>query len=242
MKAPEHYPKEMEEGYSMNGQVPIEYSYRDDCSDNSQQEYNQNYTKEKFEKFTERIRNRKTHGYGQTDLWMYEALEKYPILDKTVCIVGSTAPWYEAMAIEFGARKCTVFEYSKREVFNEKIEYIQPHEIGKEQYDVCFSISSIEHDGLGRYGDPLNPDGDLEAMSRAKEYIKKDGLMFLAVPTGYDVTYFNVHRVYGRQRLPLLLKDWKKIDAFGIYPNTLKNNFNDKNQSPYQPVFILKNV
>jgi len=27
-------------------------------------------------------------------------------------------------------------------------------------FDMVFSFSSIEHDGLGRYGDPLNPNGD----------------------------------------------------------------------------------
>ena len=30
-----------------------------------------------------------------------------------------------------------------------------------EKYDVCLSISSFDHDGLGRYGDPLDPSGDL---------------------------------------------------------------------------------
>ena len=30
--------------------------------------------------------------------------------------------------------------------------------------DVIVSFSSLEHDGQGRYGDPLDPDGDLVAM------------------------------------------------------------------------------
>lgn len=31
-------------------------------------------------------------------------------------------------------------------------------------FDLIVSYSGIEHDGLGRYGDPINPDGDISAM------------------------------------------------------------------------------
>ena len=34
----------------------------------------------------------------------------------------------------------------------------------KALFDVVLSFSSIEHDGLGRYCDPINPDGDRAAM------------------------------------------------------------------------------
>ncbi len=33
-----------------------------------------------------------------------------------------------------------------------------------EGFDMALSISSFDHDGLGRYGDPLDPVGDLKAM------------------------------------------------------------------------------
>lgn len=36
--------------------------------------------------------------------------------------------------------------------------------------DFAFSFSSWEHDGLGRYGDPLNPWGDVKAFERT--YLK----------------------------------------------------------------------
>jgi hypothetical protein len=39
-------------------------------------------------------------------------------------------------------------------------------------FDVVLSISSFEHDGLGRYGDPLNPDGDLAAMRSTRRLLK----------------------------------------------------------------------
>jgi hypothetical protein len=39
-------------------------------------------------------------------------------------------------------------------------------------FDVVLSISSFEHDGLGRYGDPLNPDGDMAAMRSTRRLLK----------------------------------------------------------------------
>ena len=45
--------------------------------------------------------------------------------------------------------------------------YIHPSELNRRgiesQFDVVFTYSSVEHSGLGRYGDPLNPAGDLMA-------------------------------------------------------------------------------
>ena len=242
MKAPETIPFMMFDKYCMSGDAKMEYAYRNDCGDETQSLINNNFTKEVFEKSIERIKNKEQNYYGPTDTWMYEALEKYPIKDKHVVIFGSIHPWYEAMAIYYGASKCTVIEYSKRESFHDSIEYIQPHEVGDNKYDVCFSISSFEHDGLGRYGDPLDPEGDLKAMIAAKDRIHKDGIMFLSVPTGYDKVVFNLHRVYGQKRLPMLLEKWEKIDAFGEDPNMLTNDFNGANGSPYQPILVVKNT
>lgn len=41
--------------------------------------------------------------------------------------------------------------------------------------DFAFSYSSFEHDGLGRYGDPIDPWGDLKAMQRASCWVKPGG-------------------------------------------------------------------
>jgi len=242
MKAPESIPYSMFVKYSMQGNTKIEYSYRNDCSEETQELINNNFTEEIFVQSLEKIKKREQNYYGPTDTWMYEALEKYPVDGKHVAIFGSTHPWYEAMAISHGASKCTVIEYSKRKSFHEKIQYIQPHEVGETKYDVCFSISSFEHDGLGRYGDPLDPDGDLKAMENAKNIIRKDGLMFLSIPAGYDKVVFNLHRVYGEKRMPMLLSNWDQLDLFGGYHGMFTNDTNGVNGSPYQPVYVIKNT
>ena len=52
------------------------------------------------------------------------------------------------------------------------------------RFDVAVSLSSFDHDGLGRYGDPINPDGDLDAMKTVQSVLNDQGLLFLAVPLG----------------------------------------------------------
>ena len=42
-------------------------------------------------------------------------------------------------------------------------------------FDFCIAESSFDHDGLGRYGDPINPDGDLLAMHQARKVLKNHG-------------------------------------------------------------------
>ena len=85
------------------------------------------------------------------------------------------------------------------------------------QFDVILSISSLEHDGLGRCGDPVDPDADLRSMSKTRQMLSPEGLLFLAVPIGRDCVMWNAHRVYGRTRLQRLLEGWTVVGFFGDY-------------------------
>ena len=94
-----------------------------------------------------------------------------------------------------------------------------------EKFDVVFSISSFEHDGLGRYGDPINPTGDIEAMINVKSMLKKDGILFLAVPVGVDTIFWNAHRIYGKHRFPKLIDGWEIIDKVSFHEKDEKITF-----------------
>jgi hypothetical protein len=242
MKAPEDIPYKFFNSFSMDGRAVIEYKYANDCSEEIQQLINNNFTEATFSESLRRIEKREQNYYGPTDGWLYEALEKYPISGKDVCIMGSTHPWYEAMIISHGSKSCTVIEYSPRQSFHKDVVYLQPEDVGDRKFDACFSISSYEHDGLGRYGDPLNPDGDLGAMKNTKDLIHADSLMYLAVPIGIDKVVFNLHRVYGKHRIGKLLENWEIVEQFGFFEDSFENNVNGVNGSPYQPLYVLRNT
>jgi len=75
-------------------------------------------------------------------------------------------------------------------------------------FDLIINCSSVEHVGLvGRYGVTEDvSDGDLLAMKKLSDLLKKDGLMFLTIPIGKDIVVKPYHRVYGKERLPKLLQ------------------------------------
>lgn len=55
----------------------------------------------------------------------------------------------------------------------------------------------VEHIGLGRYGDPLDPDGDVKAMRELARIITPGGSLLFVVPVGRPKICYNAHRVYG---------------------------------------------
>ncbi len=77
-------------------------------------------------------------------------------------------------------------------------------------FDLIINCSSIEHVGLaGRYGVSKSyPDGDITAMKVLKGVLKPEKLMLLTIPVGKDQVINPLHRVYGADRLPKLLKGW----------------------------------
>lgn len=54
----------------------------------------------------------------------------------------------------------------------------------------------VEHVGLGRYGDPLDPDGDLKAMAELRRVLAPSGELLFVVPVGKPRVQFNAHRIY----------------------------------------------
>ena len=67
------------------------------------------------------------------------------------------------------------------------------------------SFSSLEHDGLGRYGDPLDPYGDFKTINQIERILKPGGILFLGVPMSIkDITLDAAARVYGPIRFNML--------------------------------------
>jgi SAM-dependent methyltransferase len=62
-------------------------------------------------------------------------------------------------------------------------------------------MHTVEHVGLGRYGDPLDPDGDLKAMAELTRVLAPGGNLLFVVPTGRPRVVFNAHRIYSFEQV-----------------------------------------
>ena len=211
---PNTIPNHQLDGFTMNGQIPVLYWYFDERKNlfdapviNSAEQY-----KEAFKN----LENKSFKYYGEAINLFYSAFEKYKLRGKSVLIWGLAGLNCEAMAIWQGAEHVYVVDYNKPVCEHEKITVFNHEELLRSgiKTDVAISFSSFEHDGLGRYGDPLNPNGDIEAMSAVRNFLRDDGFMFLGVPQGQDCLVWNAHRIYGEKRLPLLLNGWKTKTVF----------------------------
>ena len=97
-------------------------------------------------------------------------------LGARVIVFGSIKPWYESVAIALGAEYVATVEYAPlRYDYHRdgvRIETFMPNDASLLQargtFDVAMSISSFEHDGLGR----LAPDGvKFSAAARARSLV-----------------------------------------------------------------------
>lgn len=58
------------------------------------------------------------------------------------------------------------------------------------------SLHALEHIGLGRYGDDLDPDGWRLAATSLQRVTAPGGTLYVGVPIGRERTCFNAHRVF----------------------------------------------
>ncbi len=66
----------------------------------------------------------------------------------------------------------------------------------------CIScMHVIEHVGLGRYGDPIDPNGDMKAINELIRVTKQGGNIIYVTPVGKSAVKFNAHRIYSYEQI-----------------------------------------
>ncbi|MCX6701645.1 MAG: DUF268 domain-containing protein [Candidatus Zambryskibacteria bacterium] len=79
-------------------------------------------------------------------------------------------------------------------------------------------MHTVEHIGLGRYGDPIEPDGDLKAISELKRVLAKDGNLLFVVPKKKKKICFNAHRIYSYEQIMKYFSDLT-LQEFSLIPD-----------------------
>ncbi len=70
--------------------------------------------------------------------------------------------------------------------------------------DSCDSLSclhALEHFGLGRYGDPIDPNGYAKGLENMAKLLQPGGIFYLSAPVGEERVEFNANRVFSPQTL-----------------------------------------
>ena len=69
----------------------------------------------------------------------------------------------------------------------------------------------IEHIGLGRYGDPIDPQGSIKAARELERIVNSGGMLLLSLPIGRERICFNAHRVHGPDTVLEMFSQMKLI-------------------------------
>ena len=77
-------------------------------------------------------------------------------------------------------------------------------------------MHTLEHIGLGRYGDPLDAQGDLRALAELQRVLAPGGSLLIVVPVGRPRVQYNAHRIYDPQAIEcalpeLELRNWSLL-------------------------------
>jgi hypothetical protein len=78
----------------------------------------------------------------------------------------------------------------------------------------------IEHIGLGRYGDPIDPEGYIKAAKELSRVLAPGGTLFLGTPVGKEKVCYDAHRIFAVSTIleafkELTLTEFSLIDDSG---------------------------
>lgn len=208
---PRTMPTDAIDGYTMNGSIEIGEFFVDDTINGQGSHYQYPYEdisqmKSSADAF---LSGRKPQArLPQMDKWILSALKKHmpsshrgggdgeKNLDgrNTAIVFGSMSPWYEVLALAAGADTVHTVEYNNLTYSYPGLTQSTPRDLAIPVggFSVALSISSFDHDGLGRYGDPINPDGDIEAMRLTRCLVKPGALKI----SGYYIYFISFLKIY----------------------------------------------
>jgi hypothetical protein len=85
-------------------------------------------------------------------------------------------------------------------------------ELASDSVDSLSCLHVVEHIGLGRYGDTLDPYGSVTATRELERILKPGGRLYLSVPVGRERVCFNAHRVFAPDTMTTLLPRLKLLN------------------------------
>jgi SAM-dependent methyltransferase len=99
----------------------------------------------------------------------------------------------------------------------------------KNSIDTLSSLCVVEHIGLGRYGDPIDPFGSEKAIKELSRVLKVGGIILFSVPVDNEnKIYFNAHRAFTRDYILELFNNFSIIEEKFHYGMKLYENYDYK--------------
>ncbi|NJN12883.1 MAG: DUF268 domain-containing protein [Richelia sp. RM1_1_1] len=179
-----------------------------------------------FPSLVDRYENagRLDHHYFHQDLWASrKVFEKKP---EHHVDVGSRIDGFVSHVLTF--RDIEVLDVRKltssiKGMSFRQVDLMQTNTVPENICDSLSCLHALEHFGLGRYGDPIDPEGHIKGLQSLKKLLKSGGVLLLSVPIGKERVEFNAHRIFAVETIISLtnpdfkLYSFSYIDDKGIF-------------------------
>jgi SAM-dependent methyltransferase len=135
--------------------------------------------------------------YFHQDLWAAKKIfQRHPL---THVDVGSRIDGFVAHVLAF--MPVMVIDIRALHSSIEGLEFIKDDAtellgFGDNCVDSLSCLHAAEHFGLGRYGDPIAPNGCFKLMKSLQRVLRPGGRLYFSVPIGRERVEFNAHRVF----------------------------------------------
>lgn len=78
----------------------------------------------------------------------------------------------------------------------------------------CLHVA--EHIGLGRYGDPLDPQGTYKAAAELQRVLRPGGQLLFSGPVGKPRVCFNAHRIHSPEQVIAMFDELELLEFSGV--------------------------
>lgn len=154
------------------------------------------------------------NNYFWQDLWAARHIHKN--MPKEHYDIGSRLDGFIAHVLSFGIPVKMIdirpfpAEIEGLETIVDDATYLREFE--DDSIDSLSALCSLEHFGLGRYGDPIDPEACFICFANIQHKIKMGGNLYIAVPVGRERVEFNAHRVFYPQTIIDAFPSMKLVD------------------------------
>lgn len=130
---------------------------------------------------------------------LYVASRIYEAAPERHIDVGSRIDGFVAHVASF--REVCVFDIRKikntvENIRFETVDIMDPPDHLANSADSVSCLHALEHFGLGRYGDRLDPGGHIQGLEALFNILKENGTLYLSVPIGLERIEYDAHRVF----------------------------------------------
>lgn len=170
---------------------------------------------------------------------LYVARRVYEQNPKNILDIGSRTDGYVAHIAVFREIDVVDIRDQKSNVKNinfKRADIMKPHKNIHSSYHAVSCLHSVEHFGLGRYGDEVNYNGHLVALDNIYSILKRGGRFYFSTPIGNQRIEFNGHRVFSIKYLLKIFQDKYDLERFSyiddngnFYENVQMNDFDKDN-------------